>query len=313
MRVLTYNPYANGSPDTKGGPSVFMDKLIQSATRQGLAEFCYGRADRIDVILAVITQPDIGIVRRCKSLKIPTILRLDGIVNEPKKYTKIQDMYNASNHIIYQSLFAKELVQSYFGNSKPYTIILNGDDYVRFDKATKKLLNLEGFTFLCLGKWRDWKRLDIAVKSVASLIDDGHNVNLIIGGDTDITVAEKYASRIHKIGHIKQSMIPRFFNSGSAFVHPARCDVCPNVVVEATMAKKPSILHHTGGSHEISGKAGVICQSYDLHEWKSKMLYTIEHAGELSAAAALRRQELHIDVIAKHYIDTLIAVKKTMK
>lgn len=313
MRILTINPNARRDCSYHGGPSVFLNKLIKSAHKQKLAEFVFNSED-VDAVLCLIASPHINIVKRIKARNKPIVLRLDSLYQSTQRLPVIKNMFDTADHIIYQNNYCKECVEKLAG-VKDCSVIFNGDDVIRFN-GTEQSYNLPGFTFVSISKWRTWKKLALSVRCIKALIDEGHDVSFLIGGNCDemnITIEDKYKDRIVKAGHIVQDLVPAFYNSGKAVLHPDKGDSCPNVVVEGVIAGLPCIVHGHGGAKEIIGDSGIALLEYNIQDYKNKMKDIINNYDMYKAKVLARRGLFDIDIISRKYIavvQRLISAKK---
>lgn len=197
------------------------------------------------------------------------VVRLDGIYfgtfgNTPsgnRLNSIILKSLERSDSIIFQSNYSHELVTKYFGNiEKPYEIILNGAP-INSRQITRSYKSDKPFVFICIAKWRNFKRLDAIIKTI-DLINNEVLTELIVVGDVPAYSNFPERANIQFVGDKSQIEIYELLKNAHALIHLAWFDACPNSVVEAVCSGLPVICSNLGGTKEIvsMAKAGIISQ-----------------------------------------------------
>jgi len=240
------------------GPNHFGAKLARYAEKKGHP--CFVQTDLlfsgIDVHLSFIESHK-------RLAHIPMIQRLDGIYfDSGKDYMtqnkRIINTYRSADGIIFQSEYSKNLSFKHFGECDNYTIINNGAD-IEFINTIKPLENkqLESYdnVWCCASNWRGWKRMPDNIRYFLEF--SGDNDCLIVAGNplqNEIIEHE----RVFYTGQLDPKTLFSIFKKSKYFIHLARYDACPNVVVDARAAGCHIICCSEGGTKEIAGKGATI-------------------------------------------------------
>ena len=249
-----------GSPT---GPNHFGAKLAKYVKRAG--HFC---------VTNVYPPPDIQLsfIESYRRLdETPMVQRLDGIYfdigkDHMKQNKNIVDTYNIADGIVFQSNYSKNLVFKYFGECENYTVINNGADLDLINE-TKPFYNrdLEDYDniWCCASNWRGWKRLTDNIQYFLEF--SGEKDCLIVAGIPPKSEMLEH-DRIFYIGQISPATLFSIFKISKHFIHLARYDACPNVVVDARAAGCHIICCSEGGTKEVAGKGAtvVVEEPWDL-------------------------------------------------
>lgn len=191
------------------------------------------------------------------------IQRLDGIyfdssTNYMFLNKNIIDTYNSSDGVIVQSEFSKKLIEKYFGPHPKSVVINNGADYEYIDRI-QPLKNpvLEEFSevWSCASHWRGWKRLSENIRYFLEFSPE--DACLIVAGN--VSPEEQIEDpRIFYVGELKTEMLFMLFKASKKFIHLARYDSCPNVVIDARACGCQIVCCENGGTKEIAGKDAII-------------------------------------------------------
>lgn len=321
LRVLTKDIYMDATKDGhRGGPALFIEKLIKACVRQGIAEFTFDPADRFDAVLdgtidlrRTFTLQEVQDFARAGK---PFVLRLSGLGHQKfrAQYIKANcKIIGASSHVIYQSKYCRE---AWFNScpcstteQTPNTIIMNGDDAGRFEVDPLYPI-LPGVTFAAVASWGPVKRIDFIIDLFKFLIRQGADVSLLLGGRFKHGVAcppieDEFRGRMVFCGYVKPQDIPGFYRSADAFIHARAGDWCPNAVVEALCAGLPGVVHSLGGTSELLGEAGVEFGEHDIGKASRAVVELIEDYQHYKNKAAERVRVLDIDSVARRYVDVL--------
>ena len=196
------------------------------------------------------------------------ILRLDNINYDVKKDWKnlnkpIYASYKAADGVVFQSFFAKNVVEAFFGTRSNTYVIRNGtcltiisnipaitvQNYDRFDNM-----------WICASSWRPHKRLR---ENVSFFLEkSAKNDCLVIAGpNIDYHINHE---RIFYVGNLNWEQLISYFKRATYFIHLAWLDCCPNVVIDARACGCKIICSSSGGTSEIAGKDSLIIKE---KEW----------------------------------------------
>lgn len=321
LRILTKDIYKEVNKDGhRGGPALFVEKLINSARKQGIAEFTFDPDDDYDAVLDGTINLNrtftLAEVNRFKSRGKSFVLRLNGWGHKRHKDRYISEncqIISRASHVIYQSQYCKDAWLASCDSAKigetPDTIIMNGDDPSRFE-VPPMIGELPGFTFAAVASWGPVKRIDFIVDLFKALIRQGADVSLLVGGRfkdgvTLPSIEDEFRDRIVFCGYVEPTDIPSFYRSADAFIHARKGDWCPNSVVEALCAGLPGVVHSVGGTSELLGNAGVAFDEHDIGEASSSVMKLIDNYEYYKGRVADRVSILDIDNVAQRYIDVV--------
>jgi len=108
---------------------------------------------------------------------------------------------------------------------------------------------------------------------------------------------------IHFLGHLGRGEVATVMRSCDIFLHPARNDPCPNVVLEALASGLPVLYKDSGGTPELVGDCGVPVEVENLREQLERVLSSRE---ELSKAARARAvKHFSPEVIFPQYLEAI--------
>tara|TARA_Y100000034_G_scaffold17029_1_gene18548 strand:+ start:358 stop:1278 length:921 start_codon:yes stop_codon:yes gene_type:complete len=237
------------------GPNHFGAKLAKYVKRAG--HFCAPSRHPIpDIQLSFIESHQ-------RINDIPLVQRLDGIYFDIDKDYMTQnkniiDTYNSANGIVFQSNYSKSLVFKYFGECKNYTVINNGAD-IELINSAKPVINrqLEYYDniWCCASNWRGWKRMPDNIKYFLEFSD---KKDCLIVAGMPLPHEHVNHERIFYIGQVSPPTLFSIFKISKYFIHLARYDACPNVVVDARAAGCHIICCSEGGTKEIAGKGATV-------------------------------------------------------
>lgn len=262
MRVL----FDNVSWSSPSGPNRFASRLARqlALTGHSLADPVQGT---VDAQLSFI----------CMTTKLaPVALRLDGIYfNSEQDYATlnapIRMAHDIADAVIVQSEFDRELIERYFGRRDDVTVIRNGTDTGAIDDAQPLFSpQLDSFSevWCCASSWRPHKRLAENVRCFMEMAPSDACF-VIAGGDPDVRVADP---RVFYAGHLSEADMLSLFKRATTFIHLARLDHCPNVVVDAHAAGCRIICASSGGTSEIAGSDAIVIED-EPWDWKPCRLY----------------------------------------
>ena len=200
-------------------------------------------------------RPDVNLVflkgarKGCKN-----IFRLDGVWMNTRgnlnKNKSLRKNMRLCDGVVYQNEFCRKAGEKFLGESKSYSVILNGskvpDDVEPFKQVRPYLLSF--------ARWRPHKRLKATIKG---FLDSGLQSKydlIILGKDPDYIVNH---SAIKYLGFKSKDLWSIIL--GCEFViHLAYIDWCPNSVVESIVAGKNVLHSSTGGTKDVVQENGIV-------------------------------------------------------
>lgn len=244
--------------------------------------------------------------------EIPLVQRLDGIYFDITKNHQLEnyniiETYKRAKGVIFQSEFSKNLVFKYFGPHENSVVIHNGSDLEMIDSIVPlKHEKYEKYDniWCCASQWRGWKRLGDNVRFFLEFA--GKNDCLIVAGNPSPEEIVQH-ERIFYIGNVEPKTLFSIFKLSKYFIHLARHDACPNVVVDARSCGCQIICCSNGGTKEISGLNAKVVQE---EEWDLEPI-------EVNAPPSLNFETIeenyynsNIDMkfVAKKYNDFMIGL-----
>lgn len=181
-----------------------------------------------------------------------------------------------ADHVFFQSAFCKLTADRFLGErSGPAEILYNAVDTAFFSPAQEPPGTRGGsrpLTLLLGGSQYQWYRVDVALRTLASLLRRGDEARLIVTGalvfDPDPARARSrvaglsaelgLAGRVELTGPFTQEAAPSMYRRADLLLHPKVNDPCPGTVLEAMACGLPVVYSATGGVPELVGPdAGV--------------------------------------------------------
>jgi glycosyltransferase involved in cell wall biosynthesis len=308
--------FGNVDFNSCSGPNSFAKRLSTSLSCCGVDVVT--PYDDYDVLLAFIEW------NYYVKPKAKLIQRLDGIwfntaINWKNANLSITSTYQRADGVVFQSNFNKKLTEKYFGEKKSKNCIINnGIDHIG-DNPTfrsmafslKKMVSSSGGKiFICASNWRPHKRLNDCIKLFTSVASEEDRL-LVVGKPVNIGEV-LFDHRIIWLGDIEQEMYRYYCMVSDYMLHLAWLDHCPNVVVEALMSSCPVICTDSGGTNELVKSSGIVLPDkewdFEPHNLYSPPPLDIEKCAEIfnnniPISSFERTEDLHIDVVAKKYIE----------
>lgn len=244
----------------------------------------------------------------------PRLLRLDGVYynknsrKDTQANLRLLKSLRKADGVIYQSAFSKAVCDSYLTEvSVPSEIIPNGANPEEF--LSKRPADSDyRFNFLAAARWRRFKRLKETIRAFIAL--DNPDACLWVAGETPKSIQHP---RVKYLGPLRPQKLARYYRLADAVIHISWVDACPNTVVEAICSGTPVICNNVGGTPEIVGKSGIICDidapynfgNFDPYSCPSIEIGSITKAMndiiERNVMVDMHRPDLHIDEVARKY------------
>lgn len=184
------------------------------------------------------------------------IYRLDGlraVYND--HWDKMDDLQlqasRLADYLIFQSRHCLESFKRFGYDDDNYSIVCNGVD--------QRIFNTDGTMF-----WNGTGKLKFFSCNWSSNPRKGYSV---IARFSEITGIECYfvgnwpeeidKRKVICLPPMRQEELADHYKKCDIFLHAARDDPCPNVVLEALSSGLPVIYHNSGGTPEIAGNYGI--------------------------------------------------------
>jgi glycosyltransferase involved in cell wall biosynthesis len=168
----------------------------------------------------------------------------------------------ATDHVIYQSGFAKRSADGFLGEPPgSWEVLPNAVDVHRFTPAEAPP---GGGPVLLLGgdQTQDY-RVELALRTLAALVPSERAAQLLVTGrllePIEPLVEELgLTGRVRVLGEYAQRDAPEVFRQAHLLLHTKVNDPCPTVVLEAMACGLPVVYPASGGTIELVGEeAGV--------------------------------------------------------
>lgn len=235
-----------------------------------------------------------------KKKKYPILVhRLDGLrafyAGEKIPSDDLQfQLSNYADHIIFQSKYSLQNFQDFGYKKNNYTIINNGtnSDVFRFKK--RKISNGNKLKIVACS-WSDNINKGHEIISKFSEID---NVEITFVGNWNQTVPLK---NVILIKPLENTELAKALNEHDVFLHAAKNDPCPNVVIEALASGLPIIFNTTGGTPEIAASYGEPLNEKDFSHSVSNICASYS---SIVNKLEMDNHKFSINFIADEYIKT---------
>ena len=191
-----------------------------------------------------------------KNLNKKIVHRLDGLRaiynNQWDKMDELQlQACRLADHLIFQSTHCLESFKRYGYDGDNYSIVYNGVD--------QSIFNTRGKEF-----WNGAEKLKVFSCNWSSNPRKGYST---IARFSEIKCVESYfvgnwpeeidKRKVICFPPMEQEELASYYKKCDVFLHAARNDPCPNVVLEALSCGLPIIYHDSGGTPEISRNYGL--------------------------------------------------------
>lgn len=314
MRGIVH--FSNVNFDSQTGPNTFGGRL---AVQLSMDHFTLaGHGEDYDVALAFI-EPSYDI-RKDR----PLVLRLDGIWFKPTdfdyKNRTIKNAYSAADHVIFQSQFDKQMVESWWPKAKSVSVINNGiqlKQRIQVNDKLKKLRREYQKVFVCSASWHPQKRLIEVIELFKRFrLKYPSSALIVLGPNPDPVLSDP---DIFYAGLQPHAACMQIYSIADWFIHLAWLDHCPNVVVEAMSVGCPIICTDSGGTHEIVKSNGIVIKDkpykFELTDYDSPPPLDLTQLFELPEKSSIEMSLDHIDIVgvAKQYGEVLERFAKCSK
>jgi len=248
-----------------GGINSFIRSLKSYIEKNALDEFeivkSMRKADIIFISAAsagVKKKVKINKLKRLKKKygdKVKIIHRLDGLraCYNNKKVRSDEDqllLADLADYIIFQSQASLKCFQKFGFNKNTYTIIHNGVDQTVFNTENKEFYQ-EGKLKLLAVSWSP--AVNKGFKEIAAF-SEHDNIEVTFVGNWNSEFDQK---KVKVLPPVQRDELVKIYKNNDVFLHPARFDSCPNVVLEAMSCGLPVLYNTTGGTPELAQGYGI--------------------------------------------------------
>ena len=292
----------NVNPKSNSGPNYFSNKLVKYLKK-------------IDPDCITDSNPDVTLcfteTRGKKSSRL--IQRLDGIwFNSDTNYRSMNSnyerTYRMADGVIYQSRFDQELIEYHFGQHENTIVINNGSDIdliSAVEPYNGPFVDGADNVWCCASHFagRHHKRLYENIRYF--LEHSGPKDVMLIAGKID---RDDFSHpRVIYLGELGISDLMSVYKRSKYFVHLARLDHCPNVVVDARASGCKIICSNLGGTVEIAGLDAIVIEE---DKWDFKP-FNYNQPDQLDFTRKIKNTfdcDVDMNVVAKKYYNFLKGV-----
>ena len=183
------------------------------------------------------------------------------------KYRFMLFLLRRADVVVANSEFTRDVLMAMGVDDRRIRLIYPGVDVSRFrpglraaDLRASLALGAQSFLLLSVGRLQRRKGFDQVIRALPGLIGEGFDVHYaIIGIGEDEVYLNGLISelgllgRVHMLGHVPETDLPRWYNACDVFVMPNR-DIGGDtegfgmVYIEAAACGKPAVAGRTGGT-----------------------------------------------------------------
>lgn len=246
---------------------------------------------------------------------------LNGRVVKPKAVEKAMTVFcNRCDAIIAPANFVKEELLS-FGVKRPITVIPNGVDIEKFDKAKKGLIRKklkikkDGKIVLYLGRLAKEKSIDFLIRVFAKVEKKNPNTYLLIAGDgpykeklENLVKNLNLTGKVIFLGLVAFKDVPSVYKEADIFAFASQTETQGMVVLEAMASGLPVIVAKDRVFQDVieNGVDGFLVEKKEAEfgEKLENLLRDDKLREKISEKAKKKAQQFSLDEIAKKF-DTL--------
>ncbi len=236
--------------------------------------------------------------------------RLDGLrqfynqQSDPSDLNQIK-ISKLADFIIFQSHYSLENFRfnGYCGNN--YKIIYNGTNTDLFKNAKPKQVPNNPLKIISC----NWSSNLNKGYEVISRFSSLPNVEMTFVGNWNLSVDSR---NVKLMPPMKHADLANILSQNDVFLHAAKNDPCPNVVVEALASGLPILYHNSGGTPELAANYGMEL-SKDEREYSILVNSLIANYGKLTENIYRDRVNFSISSCCQKYLDSIILNWKRAK
>lgn len=236
--------------------------------------------------------------RSAKKNKLPFIMGAQGtygvlpLTKSARPFLKWS--YSQAKEIIVPSQFTKEMINKYAGENYPISIIHNGVNFSRFEKAPDISDLREKYKgqkiLLTVGGLIPRKGQDLVIRALPKVVAKHSSVKYILAGTGRMLepwqkMAESLglANRVEFLGRVEADDVNRWFHFCDIYVHtPIVVNLSFEgfgiVYIEASACGKPIVASDAGGIRDaiIEGKTGLIARDRNINDIADKIIKLLD-------------------------------------
>jgi len=198
-------------------------------------------------------------VRMDHTKHLPCVLRVDGIhLVDNKKNNwnnkRVRSSIKKVDHVIYQSQFAKRMVNGILKVNPASTVIYNGADPDQY--KTNYITNPEdtpGVDVIMVARWAD--RRHKRLKEMLQIAEALPQFKFAVCGEIDSDYTPKLVN-VNYHGRISDHALSFLLRKSKCMLNLGSYDWCPNAVVESIVAGVPVIGYNDTGIGELISNGG---------------------------------------------------------
>jgi glycosyltransferase involved in cell wall biosynthesis len=215
-----------------------------------------------------VDAPALALIARSRGARL--VLNQDGVLYPglgmrgwERANARAARLLHASDHVFFQSVFAKESSDRFLGEARRrWEILHNAVDTHVF--VPRPELRPSELTLVLGGSQYQRYRVEAALRTLALLPDarlvvtgalsfapDAERITLALADELDVR------GRLELAGPYIQSDAPPLLQRGHLLLHTKYNDPCPGIVIEAMACGLPVVHSASGGVPELVGDAGV--------------------------------------------------------
>lgn len=258
-------------PGPIGGPSSFQTRF-QIKLKENGYNICYSEkkiCDKSSVIFVIGGTKKIFWLLKNKLCGIPIILRLDGIndysyhfrnglknflrsrlINLVVNFTRLY----IADHVVYQSLYVKEVWKNLGGAHIKSSIIYNAVDLKEFIPSKKRFKYKKARIVIVEGTVQG----ELASNAIKAIPNFHLDLYGLIEKNVKENIINSKLKNLSLHGVIPRKDIPKVFKGKKIYLCLEINPACPNSVIEALASGVPVVGFNSGSLKEIVGDAGII-------------------------------------------------------
>lgn len=190
--------------------------------------------------------------------------------------------------IIVPSMYLKSVVERWGISSERIAIIPNAvslPDAIPIKEDARRILNLEGFLLVTVGRLVPWKGFRMLLELVPKLLEVVPGAKLIIIGDgpekqqlESMITNYKLKDTVLLIGSISKDKLAVYLSAADIFLLNTGYEGFSHQLIEAMAMGIPVITTDAGGNKEVvrDGENALLARYNDLADWKEKTLRLYE-------------------------------------
>ena len=238
-------------------------------------------------------------------LGIPVITHIRNIKREKKLERRLSDKllsYATTQYIAVSRAVADVVREDHNLADRPVQVLYNAVTPEQMDFPPldfKAEYGIEGPVALAVGRYVPQKNLDLLIRAVSVLRQEGRDISLIMVGEgQERPRLEALIQKLGLSGHAVlagfRSDVPAFYQSARIFAMPSDFEGLPNAHLEAMYFGLPAVVSAHVPSLEIAAEASLVCGlKVDDLAWKLAALLEDSSLYERLASKAKEVAAMH--------------------